>query len=61
MNSIREDIIAFLLSTKMSLLCGYLSVPLTEMPEVNTVHRLTKTPGRLILMMLYLSFDLEDV
>lgn len=61
MNSIGEEIVAFLLSTKMSLLCSYLSVPLIEMPEAGTVHRLTKTPGHLILMMLYLSFDFEDV
>lgn len=61
MNSIGEEIVAFLLSTKMSLLCSYLSVPLIEMPEASTVHRLTKTPGHLILMMLYLSFDFEDV
>lgn len=61
MNSIREDIIAFLLSTKMSLPCGYLSVPLIEMPEASVVQRLTKTPGHLILMVLYLSFDFEDV
>ena len=59
MNSIREEIVAFLLSTKMSLLCGYLSVPLIEMPEASIVHRLTKTPGHLILMMLCLSFDFE--
>lgn len=61
MNSIREDIVAFLLSTKMPLPCGYLSVSLIEMPEASVVQRLTKTPGHLILMVLYLSFDFEDV